>query len=794
VASADDAKCVNTANKNAAKVAKAQGKDIAKCLKDGGGGKLTGTIEECITSDPKGKVKKATDKLAEKLGNDCAAGPPAIPPIDTTDPNALSEILIDKELAVIHTIFGTDLDAPGLIVKKVDNKNSWKCQSAIAKAAGKCQDAKLASYNSCKKAELERGVASAQALQDACLGANGTSDSIPDTKGKIDKKCGDGLGGTVGKKCAGLDTDALFPPCASQDLAQCLDQKIECEVCKALDALDGLGRNCDEFDNGVADGSCDEGPPTDPDPDGDGWNNGVESCVGSHPIDPNSNPETAAIPETCNDHVDNDGDGAMDQDDTGCIPQGSRFGSFPPAGLDVFESSMTLTGYRLATPLGICPVDFDSHGPTCVQRGDPGTDPNGRDVIDVEIIAMQLRGTATILADPNCGLLPGPVDVNIYEDPDQTSGGQVAESSPPTPGIDFPAESFFDVYFQVETLDPNGEPFLTLAGGPPGGPAGAPVRVDNTGINSLPPHHTPGNTCVNPNCYAVPGLPHLHCPKLPLDHFKVWDVVDEPPPPFTVDLQDQFGDEPNTPLIVLDKLANPVRKATADGRVFEILDPHRHLTWYSLFHAQPPRSVVIHNQFGHQTLTVRDATHLLVSATKNAPDCTPMEELHFKCYDAEGVDPNVPVALQDQFDDPNEELVRVREVAKFCNPVTKNGEEIYNVEDHLACYRIDPPTSFSPVVSILDQFHPIPQDLNVLQSEYLCVPTHKHDWVEILPCELGPWPICGGFCPESLFCDHTQGFCQCLEHCESESSYPTCGGHCSFMLMCVDVGGYCLCL
>ena len=57
--SKDEQKCVNTANKNAQKVASAQGKDIAACIKNGAKGKLTGTIEACVTSDPKGKVGKA---------------------------------------------------------------------------------------------------------------------------------------------------------------------------------------------------------------------------------------------------------------------------------------------------------------------------------------------------------------------------------------------------------------------------------------------------------------------------------------------------------------------------------------------------------------------------------------------------------------------------------------------------------------------------------------------------------------------------------------------------------------
>ena len=39
----EEEKCVNTANKNAQKIASAQGKDISSCIKDGAKGKLTGT-------------------------------------------------------------------------------------------------------------------------------------------------------------------------------------------------------------------------------------------------------------------------------------------------------------------------------------------------------------------------------------------------------------------------------------------------------------------------------------------------------------------------------------------------------------------------------------------------------------------------------------------------------------------------------------------------------------------------------------------------------------------------------
>jgi cysteine-rich repeat protein len=251
-------KCVNSINKGAAKVGKAQAGDNTACIKDGGKGKLTGTIEDCITSDPKGKVQKAISKI--KTG-DCPT-PPTFPLLDT-NPQSIGQAMVQKELDLIHTIFGSDLDAViADATASSEDKTAAKCQSAIAKAAAKCHDAQLKAFNSCKKNALKvgkeplpNGVFSAQELQDECMGTDG--DRIPDTKGKMAKKCATGLSNTVSKKCAGLDTDDLFAGCAGEpNLATCIDQRIACEVCELLDAVDGLRRNCDLFDDGAVNGSC----------------------------------------------------------------------------------------------------------------------------------------------------------------------------------------------------------------------------------------------------------------------------------------------------------------------------------------------------------------------------------------------------------------------------------------------------------------------------------------------------------------------------------------------------------
>ena len=250
----EEQKCVNTTNKNAQKLASAQGKDIAACIKDFAKGEET-SAEACSVSDPKGKVKKAKGKLDEKTAKDCGDGSGFV---GLADNATVKQLAMDQEFEIIHELFGTDLDTS--VIKEADDKTNSKCQQAIAKAAFKCQDTKWKEFNACKKNALKAGkeplsagAASSQELQDACLGV-GTG-SIPDGKGKIAKKCD--FSGTINKKCPDRD---VFPGCDTGNdtasLNACIDQKVECEMCLALQVIEGFNRSCDLFDDGTANGSC----------------------------------------------------------------------------------------------------------------------------------------------------------------------------------------------------------------------------------------------------------------------------------------------------------------------------------------------------------------------------------------------------------------------------------------------------------------------------------------------------------------------------------------------------------
>jgi hypothetical protein len=249
-----DQKCVNSINKGAAKVAKAYAGDAAACIKNAGKGKTDklgfgcDNAECCLTADAKNKVSKAVSGIKT---SDCGGSPPAAIPGLVIDPDDIDTIMQAKDLQLVEAIFGSGLNGVVVVAdKEIDgSKEAAKCQAAVIKAVGKCQDAKLASFNACKKDELKAGnIASAGDLQALCM-----TPDIPDGKQKISKKCGGDF--DLAKKCGSVDKDALFPGCAPGVDRDCIDQKIECEVCKALNALDGLARDCDEFD-GPPDDSC----------------------------------------------------------------------------------------------------------------------------------------------------------------------------------------------------------------------------------------------------------------------------------------------------------------------------------------------------------------------------------------------------------------------------------------------------------------------------------------------------------------------------------------------------------
>jgi len=114
--------------------------------------------------------------------------------------------------------------------------------------------------------------------------------------------------------------------------------------------------------------------------------------------------------------------------------------TYPPAGSDGYSLIAELT---ISTPDGA--LNIATTGNTIVQRSDPYEDAStGKWTIDTEIISMELTGDFPAVEGP----------IIFRQSSSQQSLGNIQQQIPG--GEDFPADSFFDIFVEIElpTLPP----------------------------------------------------------------------------------------------------------------------------------------------------------------------------------------------------------------------------------------------------------------------------------------------------------------------------------------------------
>ena len=125
------------------------------------------------------------------------------------------------------------------------------------------------------------------------------------------------------------------------------------------------------------------------------------------------------------------------------------------------------------------------------------------------------------------------------------------------------------------------------------------------------------------------------------------------------------------------------------------------------------------------TITAALATTIAmlgVSATQAQPNPPGIKLDHYACYKVTPAQPfkQQRVKLQDQFGSGEAVVVR----AQFlCAPVSKNGGEVANKQDHLVCYLLDSGKKTNKKVETTDQFGKA--ILSVTSISQLCVPALK---------------------------------------------------------------------
>jgi cysteine-rich repeat protein len=257
VQSKDQAKCLTSMAKTARKISGAVLKDSVNCIRKGAAGQLPPgeTAEHCLIADLKGKVAKARASLDATELKSCAVAPDFAFPGAAVTGDAYSE----GNLNLLEDGFGASLDATLAASDGADPDG--RCSAVLPAAWRKLEDAMQKAVEACLKTGLKEGTILAPAGFEACY-----QSILTDSRGKVAKAVAL-VSAQLSSKCPAGSLSLMFPGltpiCAvygagsdAAGLAACSRDRLECRTCLMFNAAFGLHRDCDQFDDALANGSC----------------------------------------------------------------------------------------------------------------------------------------------------------------------------------------------------------------------------------------------------------------------------------------------------------------------------------------------------------------------------------------------------------------------------------------------------------------------------------------------------------------------------------------------------------
>lgn len=261
----DEQKCLDTYLNKMRLVSAARNKENRRCIKSALKGKPPGAgdVDGCLDLDPRGKVAKKIDKAfdATEIPNG------KCDPVVGTPVPAVGHIFSDSGTGADAHVAGAVALARGIFDDPIfegplNASGSGKCQDRLFQRAHQIFDAKMKEFRKCAKAGMKAGtIVDNATLEAVCMSSPG----IPDPKNKIQKKI-DKLTAAISQLCLvgpfGPIPVAIGTPgeCAGEaswaDAAACLERLVECKVCRTLNVANNTSRDCDLFDDGLPNDSC----------------------------------------------------------------------------------------------------------------------------------------------------------------------------------------------------------------------------------------------------------------------------------------------------------------------------------------------------------------------------------------------------------------------------------------------------------------------------------------------------------------------------------------------------------
>ena len=263
-------RCIIQLNKWFHKISGRNGRSSESCIKDFSREEIS-SATECILLDLNGRVARAEAKARKVAARVCGD------PLPDFGPRDIDEVItstLELQLSLIDDIFGSDLDS-AIVLRpsgaSADDKQRAKCQQDVHERVQDCQRSILKWFFKCKTRGV-RGVRagakidSAEKLETNCLMTDlDPTTGVPDRRGEIAIKCEEKMSKEIAKECSdpGIGaTSELFPGLCSQapltaaGFGVCIRTLIQCRDCEAINSADHLGRDCDLFDDGLANLSC----------------------------------------------------------------------------------------------------------------------------------------------------------------------------------------------------------------------------------------------------------------------------------------------------------------------------------------------------------------------------------------------------------------------------------------------------------------------------------------------------------------------------------------------------------
>ena len=205
------------------------------------------TIEESIERSIGKKITSLEGKAARTERGKCKA---PLPPFGFAPAATVSAAVPETETSMTEGVFGNDIDAA--LLTRDDDFRGNKCQQAVARGMYGYASAQTKELKSCISAGYSDGSFEDALTMGSCVGEdrNGKVDSSRkkiETAVKSQCKDESQFSSWFPGDCSGSDSDSL---------ADCIIAQVNCATCDFTNAMHDLFVNCDEYDNGVVDGSC----------------------------------------------------------------------------------------------------------------------------------------------------------------------------------------------------------------------------------------------------------------------------------------------------------------------------------------------------------------------------------------------------------------------------------------------------------------------------------------------------------------------------------------------------------